>query len=350
LQAKREEVVATRDVAFRNLETIRQLKGLHDKEVNAILDQTSHSGRFSAELVAELEQHPLLAIPDEELPARARSIKYRIWNIIRQHQLDFEGRAKVLRSMLKVFDAHDFLISEEPVRYVFALGAYGLSLSVIGNYDEALKATLRLLQIRSDKDTVKRSVFLNFASNLASYILNTGDVAPLAEHMTYLMNGLKQHGPNTPAGTLTYIHYLFAILFWCASDVRRANRFAKRVVNNPAGRTNLQAACKCFLLIFALEQKDPDLISFYARNWRRLWQKKAPEFELERSFTNFMTRYIDLAGREERQSALRKFHDELKEYLSGGFKVRADNFIFIVHWLEAKLEGKEMVEIVRGGG
>ncbi|MEM6270076.1 MAG: hypothetical protein AAF998_11605 [Bacteroidota bacterium] len=347
LYEHRAAVVGTRDDAFQSLAAIRSLQDLHDKEVNAVLDRTSQSGRFSADLVAELERHELLAIPDAKLPARARSIKYRIWNIIRQHQLDFEGRAHVLRSMLSVFESNDFLIREEPVRYVFALGAYALSLSVIGDYSSALEATLKLLQIKSDKDTVRRSVFLNFASNLSSYTLNTGDVAPFRSQMSYLTASLKQHAENTPAGTLAYIRYLFAIVWWCAGNVRQANRFAKRVVSEPAGRTNLQAAGKCFLLIFALEQEDPDLIAMYARTWRRLWQKKAPEFELERTFTNFMTRFVDLAGRQDQKEALVRFHTEVQQYLAGGFEVRADNFIFVVHWLEAKIQEKALVAIVQ---
>ncbi|HHG83343.1 MAG TPA: hypothetical protein ENJ82_01235, partial [Bacteroidetes bacterium] len=313
-QNRRVAVVSSRDEAFRNLEIIRRFKDLNDKEIAAILDQASQSGQFRAELVEEVERHPQLAIPDSELPARGRSLRYRILNIIRQQQMDFAGRAEELRQMIGVYDAHDFLIKEEPVRYVFALGAYGISQSVAGRYEEALDAALRLLEIRSDKDIVRRSVFLNFTSNLASYTLNTGDVAPLRENMSYLMSGLKQHSANTPGGTLAYIHYLFAIVLWCAGDIRRANRFAKRVVSAPAGRTNLQAACKCFLLIFALEQGDPDMIMTYARTWRRLWQKKAPQFEIEKGFTDFMVHFVDLPGREDQQVSIAKYLEELKAY------------------------------------
>jgi hypothetical protein len=37
----------------------------------------------------------------------------------------------------------------------------------------------------------------------------------------------------------------------------------------------------------------------------------------------------------------------VNESLQGGHQVRADNFVFVVHWLEAKLQGKGIVEIVR---
>ncbi|MEM7039210.1 MAG: hypothetical protein AAF570_19700, partial [Bacteroidota bacterium] len=271
----------------------------------------------------------------------------RIWNVIRHQQLDFKGRAEVLERMIHVFESHGFLIEEEPVRYVFALGGYGMCLNVIGDYQKALDATVKLLHLKSDKDNVQRSVFLNFATNLSSYTLNTGDVAPFRTHLPYLLPALKQHAPSTPSPTLAYIHYLLAIVFWCADDTRLANRFAKRVVNAPAGRNNLQAACKCFLLIFAYEAEDPDLILRYARTWRRLWNQNAPRFEIERSFTNFMTRFLDMADRPTRRLALQSYLDELQAWLSGGFKVRADNFIFIVHWLRAKIEDRTLVEIVR---
>lgn len=346
VQPRRAAIVHTRDEAFGKLDAIRRLKDIHDKEILAAIDRTSQSGAFSAELMRELEKHPALHLEDESLPVRAQSTKYRIWNVIRHHQLDFRKRAEVLNRMLAIYEANSFLIEEEPVRYVFSLGGYGMCLNVIGQHQEALEATLKLLLLKSDNPNVQRSVFLNFASNICTYTLNTGDTGPFREHRQVLLNGLKTHAENTPIATLAYIHYLLAIVFWCADDIRRANRFAKRVVSEPAGRNNLQAACKCFLLIFAYEENDPDLIEQYARTWKRLWQKKAPQFEIERNFTDFMLRLINLPAGEDIREALRECLADVRKYLKGGFKVRADNFIFLVHWLNARIEGKPVVDVI----
>jgi hypothetical protein len=348
LQQRREEVVKRRDQSFEQLERLQQLKDLHDRDLNAVLDKSSQSGHFGPELVAEIERHPTLSMPDEALPVRAQSIKHRIWNVIRMQQLDYQQRALVLEKTLQLFDQHPFLIAEDPVRYVFSLGGYGMCLNVIGQYEQSLEATLKLLQFKAPHDNAARSVFLNFASNISTYTLLRGDVAPLRDHMSYLLAGLRAHADSTPAGTLAYIRYLFAIVFWMAGDLRRAHRYAREVVDEPAGRTNLQAACKTFLLIFAWEQEDPEAITSLLRAWRRQWRKKAPQFEIERIFAEHMGKLIGIAGSDERREGFVQCLQDVQAYLSAGHQVRADNFVFVTHWLNAKLQGKGIVEVVRG--
>jgi hypothetical protein len=350
LQQRREEVVSRRDHTFEQLEQLQLLKDLHDRDLNAVLDKSSQSGHFGPELVAELARHPTLSVADEALPVRAQSIKYRIWNVIRMQQLDYQQRALVLAKTLELFEAQPFLIAEDPVRYVFSLGGYGMCLNVIGEYAQSLEATLKLLQFKAPHDNAARSVFLNFATNISTYTLLRGDVAPLRDHMSYLLAGLRAHAESTPAGSLAYIRYLFAIVFWMAGDLRRAHRYAREVVAEPAGRTNLQAACKTFLLIFAWEQEDSETIASLLRAWRRQWRKKPPQFEIERIFAEHMGKLIGLAGQDERREAFTHCLQDVQAYLSAGHQVRADNFVFVTHWLTAKLGNKGIVEVVRAQG
>lgn len=349
LQARRETVVADRSRAFLQLEVLQELKDLHDRDLNAVLDKSSRSGHFGPELVAEIERHPTLSLPDRALPVRAQSLKHRIWNVIRMQQLDFANRALVLEKTLELFERNPFLIAEEPVRYVFSLGGYGTCLNAIGRYEASLAVTLKLLNIKAVHDNVARSIFLNFATNICTYTLLRGDVAPLRTHLSYLLAGLRAHAESTPAATLAYIRYLFAIVFWMAGDLRRAQRYARDVVDDPGGRINYQAACKTFLLIFAWEQEDTEAIAGLLRTWRRQWHKKAPAYEIERILGDHMGRLIGMAGKEEIQQEMQRCRVAVQAYLSGGMQVRADNFVFVVHWLDAKLQGKGIVEMVRGG-
>lgn len=347
VHARREEIVQLREEAQEHQAMIDRLKDIRDKDMGAVLNQASQLGRFSSDLVQELEQLPALQIPDEELPLRARAIKYRIWNVIYHQQLDFKRRAGVLAKMVKLFEEHPFLIGEEQVRYIFALGGYGLCLNVIRQYERALVATRKLREIRTESPNLLRSIFLNYATNISIYTLNTGDTAPFNENLPYLLSALKEHQEQTPGATLTYIHYLLAIDFWLAGDIRRANRFARKVVEEPSGRLNLQAACRCFLLVFAYEESDPEMIIQYARSWKRQWKKKAPSYQVEQLFTQFMVKLVDLASREEVVAAMEKCHQDLDEVMKGGFQVRADNFIFLIHWLESRLEKESLVDVVR---
>lgn len=347
LQVVREQIVSERDHASGQLEAIRQLKDIQDKEIAAFIDQASRSGRFDPESARLLEEREALSRDDEELPVRARSTKYRIFNVIRHQQLDFAGRAEVLERMISLFEDNPFLIDEDPVRYIFSLGGFGMCLNVIGRYPDALAATMKLRELRTEKVNLSRSVFLNFATNISVYTLRTGDTGPFSQHLPYLLNALREHRPHTPGPTLTYIQYLFAIDFWLSGDIRRANRFAKRVVKAPSGRVNLQAACRCFLLIFAFEDNDPDMIVSYARTWKRQWKKKVPTYAVEQTFTDFMVRFVDLVDWKEQGEALQKCLDEVGQLLSGGLKVRADNFIFLLQWMEARIRRKTLVEIVR---
>lgn len=347
LQKQREKVVKRRAAVFKDLETLRQLKDLHDRDLNAVLDKSSQSGHFGADLVAEIEQNPTLATPDNALPVRAQSIKHRIWNVIRMQQLDFEKRAEVLEKTIRLFEEKPFLIAEEPVRYIFSLGGYGMCLNVIGQFEAALQATLKLRNIKVAHDNVARSVFLNFATNVSTYVLLRGDVGPLREHMSYLLAAARAHSSSTPAGTLAYIRYLFSIVFWMAGDLRRAQKFASQVVEAPAGRTNLQAACKTFILILAWENGDIESIAAHLRAWRRQWRKKAPKFEIEQIFAERMGKLINAVGKEEVTREMKLASEELEAYLSQGVQVRSDNFIFLQHWLESKLSGKGLVEVVQ---
>lgn len=347
LPIRRQEVLAARDEARHRQAEWHRLQDIQDKEINTVIGQTARSGQFTPEGVHQIESLPEMQASDEQLSARARSMKYRILNVIRHHQLDFERRAQVLEKVLENFERNPFLIAEEPVRYIFSLGGYGVCLNVVGRHEEALSATMKLLGLRSESDHLRRSVFLNFASNLAIYTLNTGDVEPFSEHLGYLMQGLRLHRDHTPPGTLAYIHYLLAINFWLAGDLRRANRFARRVVREPAGRVNLQAACRCFMLIFAYEDDDLDFVQHSIHNWRRQWKKKAPAFAVEEAFGRFMMSLTDLADWREQDQAFQACLAELEELLREGFRVRKDNFIFLLHWLRARIGRRSLVQVVQ---
>jgi hypothetical protein len=246
-----------------------------------------------------------------------------------------------------MFERHPFLIDEEPVRYVFSLGGYGMCLNVVGRHEEALAATLKLLQVKASKDNVQRSIFLNFATNVCTFSLLRGDVGAFREHLSYLLQGMRAHAGSTPAPTLAYVRYLFSIVFWMAGDLRRAYKFAKMVVDEPAGRSNLQAACKTFLLVLAWEMEDLEAVSGFIRAWRRQWKKKPPIYEVERIFGNAMAEMLATADAQELKKTMESTLEQVNAYLSGGHQVRADNFIFLVHWLEARLEGRGLVETVR---
>ncbi len=349
LKEEREKIVALRDDVLENLKLIQGLKDIQDKHLANVLGEASRSGRFDPEAVRQIEATPELSQPDAELPVRAQSTKYRIWNVVRHHQLDFKGRAEVLEKMMGLFERHSFLIDEEPVRYVYTVGGYCLCLNVIGRYEDALQATLKLLDLPSHNDKVRLANFINLATNLSIYTFNTGNTRPLAEHEGYLMAGLREHRDKTPGATLTYILYLFSMAFWLAGNVRRAQRFARRVVEEPNGRVNLQAACRCFLLIFAYEQDDPEQIMKYARKWRRQWKQSGSSFAVEQGFTDFMVQLIDLGDWRDRSAALRTYANELAETLAGGFKVRSDNFVLLGRWLEARQQGRSLVDVVREG-
>lgn len=347
LPGRRAGILAMRDEARKEQEVWRRLSDIHDKQINSVIGDAARSGQFTPERVMEIEELPELKTRDEELSARARSMKYRIWNVIRHHQLDFERRAAVLREVLQNYEQNPFLIEEEPVRYIFSLGGYGVCLNVVKRYGEALQATMKLLELRTDSDHLRRSVFLNFSSNLSIYTLNTGETDPFSEHTAFLLQGLREHRGHTPESTLTYIHYLFSINFWLADDMRRANRFAKRAISNPGGRPNLQAACRCFLLIFAYEQNDPELILQSIRNWGRQTRRKAHTYQVEQIFTAFMAELIDLPGWRDQDKAFARCREEVNDLLAEGFRVRKDNFIFLLHWMQARLERKALVEIVK---
>lgn len=346
VHARRTEIVQLRDEAEARQRLINRLKEIQDKELGKVLNQASLSGRFSSDLVEVLERLPELQVEDTALPVRARSIKYRIWNVIHHHRLDFVQRVEALDKLVHLFDEHPFLIREEENRYVFALGGYGMCLNVVGRYQEALEATSKLRAMKTESPNLLRSIFLNYATNISIYTLNTGDIGPFNDNLSFLLASLRLHRDHTPAATLTYIQYLLAIDFWLAGDILRANRLARRVVDHPSGRANLQAACRCFLLIFAFEEKDPEAIIRYVRNWNRQWKKKASPFKVDQLFAQFMVRLVDLAHWEDINQAMQDCKSELEELLKGGFEVRADNFIFLLHWLEAKLKRISLVEVV----
>lgn len=347
LELEKKRVVEFRESVREKLDLIQDLQNIQDRDLAKVMGASSRSGKFAPEAVQALESNSLLARPDSELPVRAQSTKYRIWNVVRHQQLDFERRAEVLEKLLGIFEAHPFLIREEPVRYIYAAGGYCLCLNVVGRYGDALAATLKLLELPALNDKVRLSSFVNISMNLSIYTFNTGDTVPFSERETYLLSGLRVHRPHMPGATLTYIRYLFSMAFWLAGDLRRANRFAKRVLEEPFGRMNIQAACRCFLLIFAYEQDDPEQIMKYARTWRRQWKKKEAIFQVEQRFTEFMVRLLDYPDWLSRSKAVAEFSKELEAMLSGGFRVRADNFILVNHWLDASQSGRKILEVIR---
>jgi hypothetical protein len=191
--------------------------------------------------------------------------------------------------------------------------------------------------------------FLYYYSNSINFHFLTGDfeggvtavVPPLLKEMTALKTKLDVHH-------MMVLHYKVACLYFGSGDNVKAIRHLEEVTNHTGNglREDLQCFAHILKLIASYEEGLDDNLEQQIRNVYKFLTKMDDLHMVQKEMMNFvknLNRIYDY----QLKSAFMELRDRLIQYEDHPYEKRAFLYLDIISWLESKIEGKPVQQIIR---
>lgn len=142
------------------------------------------------------------------------------------------------------------------------------------------------------------------------------------------------------------VTYKIAMLYFGSGDFSTSIDYLQKIINNSSGlRTDLQCYARLTHLLAHYELGNLDLMDYLTRSVYRYMSRMKNLTIIEQEIFKFLRNSFKFTRRELRPE-FEKFLQRIK-YLEGNrFETRAFAYIDIISWLEGKVAGKSMKEII----
>ncbi len=143
------------------------------------------------------------------------------------------------------------------------------------------------------------------------------------------------------------INYKIAMLYFGSGDFSTCIDYVQNIINHSSElRTDLQCYARLVHLLAHYELGNLDLMDSLTRSVYRYMSKMKNLTVIEEEMFRFFRNYFKFS-RSERKPELEKFLQNIKHLEGNRFETRSLAYLDIISWLESKVEGKTMSEIIR---
>lgn len=143
-------------------------------------------------------------------------------------------------------------------------------------------------------------------------------------------------------------YYRIACLYFGAGDNDRAIDFLNLIINqrNPSYRNDIQAFARILNLIAHFELGNAQLVEYQVKSVYRFLLKLQDLHEVQRAIFQFLRRTPRMQE-EALPEAFRQLRDQLVELEKDPYQRRPFLYLDIISWLESRLQGVAVQEIIR---
>ena len=143
------------------------------------------------------------------------------------------------------------------------------------------------------------------------------------------------------------LNYKFAMLYFGSGDFGRCIDHLQPIINsNTSLRYDLQCYARLLHLIAHYELGNDMLMESLTKSVYRFMSRLKNFTAVEEAMLNYLRRSITLRSRE-LGAAFKDLLDQIKHLEKNRFQTRAFAYLDVISWLEAKLSGKSMGEVIR---
>jgi len=302
----------------------------------------------NTELVKEIYDSDLLDNESRALSHRAKilfnEIQRRLatFNNKEQDALVFCDRA------IELFEDKPDLQEEEKMLYLQLLSAASRHHFRVSGLDRSLKALMKIRKAKISTPFERLFRFRRFYTFLLYMHNDMGEVLPdpimneLLKEMKALKNDLATSQRLWAYNGLAQYHFYHG-------DLSEALRWINDFLNHPrsAVRTDLQAMVRLVNLLLHYDLGNFDLIEYSIKSTYRFMYKQDMLNKYERRVLSFLRKAINLTNEAEVMEELQLFRNDLDEIFADPMESRAENYFNIYAWIDAKLENRPMIEVIR---
>lgn len=267
---------------------------------------------------------------------------------------DFEKGYRYAEMLVELFRAEKTLMMSRLETYIASLNSLLIAQNKLMKYREFQNTTREL---RALNNLPSAHLNENIRLKLLKYtfvhefnrLFMTGDFDQGVTLMNRINTGLEQFITQLDPHSKMIMFYKTACLYFGNSDFKTTVSWLGKIINSTEGdlREDIHGFARILNLICHYELGNMELIEYYVRSTYRFLLKKEDLHQFQKYILNFLVRLNTNITEEELKKRFITLRNNLIPLTRDPYEKRAFIYFDIISWLESKIEGRAIQEIVK---
>jgi hypothetical protein len=352
MQNRADELSAESDTVSNQLSLVNKLSNLSLKLYSWYI-QNGHARN-------EKDVSEVRSFFETQLPGESQHVKgfyeklylyqsYCWYAFIRQ---DFLQYYRYSQKWINLFDEHPGMLQTETATYIKGMhnlmGSY-FDLLNHKKLAEAIKQFERFadnkIVIQNENNRILTYQYL-YTARINLYFLQ-GTFTKGLRLVPFLEDMLKEYGPYLDTHRVLVFYYKIACLYFGSGDNEKAIDYLNRIINQKGDlRTDLQCYSRLLHLIAHYELGNFELLEYLIKSVYRYMARMESLSKVEEEMFAFLRRSFHV-GAHALKPEFEKLLEKLRKYEGNPLESRAFVYLDVISWLESKISGVNVQDVIR---
>ncbi|MEQ8475563.1 hypothetical protein [Fulvivirga sp.] len=268
---------------------------------------------------------------------------------------DFEQGYQTALKWVRLYDAHKELRLSRTETYLNAINSLMIGQYKLNKYKKFVNTSRRLREIRHyPKNLMNENIRLKLLKYTYVHEFNRifmlGDFKAGVSLMNRIKPGLEDFIDQLDNHSRIILFYKVACLYFGNDNYRDAIQWLNRILNsdNIDLREDIHSFARILNLICHYELGNMDVIDYYIRSTYRFMLKKDDLYRFQKAILSFIRKLAGEFSEDDLVPEFEKLLNLLIPLQNRPFEKRAFIYFDIISWLESKIQGKRVQEVIAG--
>lgn len=304
-------------------------------------------------LIREMFYNGIKDIKEEELSLAEKSYLFSLYIDYYFFVQDFEKGHKYAKRWVALFN-NKSLIYANLETYIKALNSLMIAQSRINAYDEFVQNTRKLRNLRS-LPAIQINENINLKLFKYTYVHEFNGLFMIGNfsHGVHLMEKIKpridEYIARLDNHSRLIMYYKIACLYVGNSDFAEGLVWLNRIINTEQEdlREDIHGFSRILSLICHYELGNRDLIDYHVRSTYRYLAKRETLQQFHKYILSFLKHVGPNLSQAEMREEFKTLLRQLQPLESNPYEKRAFIYFDIISWLEGKIQGREVQDVIQ---
>lgn len=301
-----------------------------------------------------LVEHPLLKSEEAALTFEAKEYYYHINGTYYFLQGDYDNAWKFSRKHIELLEQQPGYVEQAPTRYLGRLSIYIVDSSKLRHFDEFFAGlekikNFRTLYPQAQGERLDVEIFKLTAMLELYACIELGDTAKGLALVPFIEDGMTKYGEFLEKSLLLSFRFNLAGLYFLAGHYDEALRRTNDMLNAEQSdvRQDIYGFLRLFNIILHYEMGHDDLIEYLLKSTYRYLYTRKKIFKFESIALRLIRKLTTRRSGRDLVPIFRELREELRPLVDDPYERKAFEGIDVIAWLDSKIEGKPLVDIIR---
>ncbi len=299
--------------------------------------------------IQELMANDLLQSESKALSVTAKLHFNNIWFLYEYYQGNYAQSLQYKEREIEVLENHPLLEEQYP-EYVKKLSNAITIINHLRLHTKLFTYLDKLKQLLSSKLTaeLKPIVFISYYNAALISYAQMGVVDKPLNLIPEINEGLKKYQKRLHTSRLLDLFLNICILYFKTEQFEKAQIWLEKVLSqSDLIREDVHCFARVFDLLIHFELDNDLLLESLIRNYKRYLKKREKYYLFEDIILQFLKKSLEVVNLKELQLLYQNLHNELLKLQQNAYEKHLLQYFDFIAWVEAKIQRKPLIEILR---